>query len=193
MITVVTTAENTESEITPNPLPTLAKISPTSPRGTMPMPTVRRSQPGPAGRPATSFPTSPTTTNKISRNRLALNIFPMLVFRTLELQTYGSTSSTTMSLIVSFNTMRRDKGSTASPDVDDARDRDWRPLRNIPRGSYSIEIMALHDFEWVSVTAGLVPGRGRESRFRASRSDPSGLCLAESKRPTQEPEEPKLS
>ncbi len=42
--------------------------------------------------------------------------------------------------------------------------------------------MALQDFEWVSVTAGLVPGQGRESRFRASRSDPSGLCLAEAVR-----------
>ncbi len=39
--------------------------------------------------------------------------------------------------------------------------------------------MAFQDFEWVSVTAGLVPGRGRGSRFRASRSDPSGPCLAE--------------
>ena len=38
---------------------------------------------------------------------------------------------------------------------------------------------ALQDFEWVSVTAGLVPGRGRGSRFRASRSDPTGPCLAE--------------
>ncbi len=39
--------------------------------------------------------------------------------------------------------------------------------------------MALQESEWVSVTAGLVPGRGRGSRFRASRSDPSGLCLVE--------------
>ncbi len=39
--------------------------------------------------------------------------------------------------------------------------------------------LALQDFKWVSVTAGLVPGPGRGSRFRASRSDPSGPCVAE--------------
>jgi hypothetical protein len=54
-ITIITITENMASFITPSCLPTMAKIRPTSPRGTMPQPTSHLPD-EPAARPATSLP-----------------------------------------------------------------------------------------------------------------------------------------
>lgn len=52
---MMTMTENIASLMTPSCLPTIAKISPTSPRGTMPQPTSQGFMPLPAAKPATQL------------------------------------------------------------------------------------------------------------------------------------------
>lgn len=59
-ITIITITEKTESETTPNCFPIIAKISPTSPLGTMPKPIKDLLTPLPAANPETYFPTNAT-------------------------------------------------------------------------------------------------------------------------------------
>ncbi len=56
IITTITITENNSSLTTPNPLPTEAKISPTSPLGTIPHPIKSLFVPLPATKPETIFP-----------------------------------------------------------------------------------------------------------------------------------------
>ena len=57
---MMTIMENTPSGTTPNSRPTIAKISPTSPRGTMPLPTSHLLA-LPAARPDASLPATAAT------------------------------------------------------------------------------------------------------------------------------------
>ena len=58
---MMTMTENIVSLTTPSCLPTDAKIRPTSPRGTMPQPTIHALWPRPAAKPATSLPMTAAT------------------------------------------------------------------------------------------------------------------------------------
>jgi len=55
-ITITTITENNSSVTTPRTIPTLANIKPTSPRGTIPKPTVSFFVPPQVPSPATTFP-----------------------------------------------------------------------------------------------------------------------------------------
>lgn len=69
-ITTITITENNSSLTTPNPLPTEAKISPTSPLGTIPQPISSLFVPLPATRPDMIFDTIATVATPIAISRM---------------------------------------------------------------------------------------------------------------------------
>mgnify|MGYP001822548714 CR=1 FL=1 len=77
--TTTNSAANSESLTTPRPRPTPKKTRPTSPRGTMPIPTASRSAHRPAASPATSLPMIAQTVNsKASASVLASRTYETL-------------------------------------------------------------------------------------------------------------------